>query len=168
MNQQKYFLIKNNQIKVQENKSMIFLISHDDSNTGAPNALINVKNYLDRFYINNTLLCIKDNDVISIIKNFKYNSITICNSIATYNILKNLFNISQTKIYWYIHEWIDEYSEKNITTKFNSFTDIEFKKINFIFICNKSLENYKKYYPSIKKFKIIFNSYNINIIEKKN
>ena len=148
-------------------KPIIFLISHENSRTGSPIALLNVKNYLDRFHIKNIYLNKTDNiDIVSLISKYT-NSITICNSLLNHDLLKKLIGIQNTKCYWYIHEWLDDLTYDTTLNIFNNFSVNEKESINYIFICNKSLENYKRYFAFIKKTQIVFNSYNISSIEQK-
>ena len=145
-------------INPKDNVPIIFLISHENSQTGAPIVLLNVKNYLDRFHIKNQLLYLTDNiDIISIIKKYS-KSITICNTLLCYKIIEKLLLVPQTKIYWYIHEWLDSNTENKISNILNN----KYENLNYIFICKKAQENYKKYFPFIKKSQVIYNSYIIS------
>jgi len=146
---------------------IIFLISHENSRTGSPIALLNVKNYLDRFHIKNIFLNKTDDiNIISLIDKYT-NSITICNSLLNYDLFKKLLSIKRTKLYWYIHEWINDLTYNMTLDVFNHFSMDEKENINYIFICNKSLMNYKRYFSFIKNTQIILNSYDINYIEKR-
>lgn len=158
----------------QFNSKVVFLISHEKSNTGAPIALINLHNYYNKHNVSNFLLYLPDienSDYISYILSqsikIECTPIVICNTLVCYNIVDAL---SKTSIptYWYIHEWIDEFSNFN-----NNYNYVDFNifgsSVTPIFICNKSYENYKKYVPILnQKYPlIIYNGISEEIIENK-
>jgi glycosyltransferase involved in cell wall biosynthesis len=152
------------------NYKIVFLISHENSVTGAVNALLNVKYFYEKNNIKTILLYLDEINknkinVIDYIKetSSEYNCspIVICNTFCCINIVREL---SETNIvtYWYIHEWFEpdgdyKYIKNNI--------DLFDSSINIIFICNKSYENLKKYIPVIKNKVIIHNSISLKILK---
>ena len=137
----------------------VFLISHDKSFTGAPIALCNVQAYLQNHHIPTELIYISEKkNIPKYIKKFR-NSVVICNSVGTHQIVLELANLKNIKLYWYIHEWIDA-KRKHY---FDLFLD---KRINYIFPSNQSHDSFNKHVPN-QQTQVIYNGYNIASLEAK-
>jgi len=169
----KDIFISGNSIIYKE--KIIFLISHEDSNTGAVNCLLNLQNFYENLNFKTKMLFLADVDsknIVSYIKNEsnKVNSFPIlfCNTLLCYNIIKEVIN-TDILTYWYIHEWYDNFTKhyfSNIINDINTFNLMK-SPINVIFICQESLNNYKKYINFIDNKNILYNSYNENILNIK-
>lgn len=158
-----YFITNNENYNFTEKSDsnvVIFLISHENSNTGAPLYLYN----LEKFFIKNNiktefLLLNKLDDKNLIIQHgIKVDSnniekyildkckaenitpIVICNTILTYEYLLKLSHLNLNTI-WIIHEWLTkEY--------FSDYFDklIQVKNTNIVFICEGQKNNNTKYF----------------------
>jgi glycosyltransferase involved in cell wall biosynthesis len=152
-------------------KKVIFFIQHENTYTGACNALTNVQKFFDK---NNILTItmylseIYNIDIISYIKNKSQEisciPIVICNTLACSCIIEK-FKFSNIKVYWYIHEWIDE----NQTLKHFGINNIDIfdYPVIPIFISKKSYLNIKKYVPFLSNKKIIYNGLSLNNLQEK-
>ena len=156
------------------NYKVVFLISHENTLTGAVNAILNVKYIYEKNNVKTILLYLpdivkKNIDIVSFIKeeSEKLNCcpIVICNTLCCYNIVRTL-SITNITTYWYIHEWYEpngyfDFLQKNFDL-FNS-------NINIIFICKKSYQQYKKFILNIKNEIIIYNKIPLEVLnDKKN
>jgi len=152
-------------------KKVVFLISHEDSHTGACNVLKNVK----KFYENNDipvvmlfLYQVYNIDIASYIKNIAQKNgcfpIVICNTLVCSSIVRKLSN-SNILTYWYIHEWIDNQQPFNVFG-IND-TDVFNPPIIPIFISKMSCLNIKQYVPNIKNEKIIYNGLSKQFLQNK-
>lgn len=154
------------------NYSIVFLITHEESNTGAPIALLNLQNFYNKNNIKTILLNIhdidKDNIISLIIKtSYKLNCspIVICNTLVCYKIIDVFLN-TNIPTYWYIHEWID--NSNNLNNYYIKNLNIFNSSIIPIFVCNKSYENLKQFIPNININKlIIYNGISLELIEEK-
>ena len=106
------------------NYSVVFLITHNTTNTGAPNALLNVQNFYIKNNIKTILLNLQDinkDNIMSFIRKTSYelccSPIIICNTLVCYNIV-DVFSNTNIPTFWYIHEWIDESLNFNNIYKF--------------------------------------------------
>jgi glycosyltransferase involved in cell wall biosynthesis len=151
---------------------VVFLISHEKSDTGAVNALLNVKYFYEKNNIKTVLLylpdIIHDNiNVISFIQEFcaenDCSPIVICNTLCSYQIVRQLSN-TNIITYWYIHEWFEPNGYYNYI---NDNHDLFNSNINPIFICKKSYDNLKNYIPNIKNEVIIYNRIPLEILDSK-
>lgn len=151
---------------------IVFLISHENSATGAVNALLNVKYFYEKKSIKTILLylpeIIRDGiDIVSFIQetSLKHNCspVVICNTFCCHNIVRQL---SKTNIltYWYIHEWFDPTGDFNYIS---DNLDLLNSSINIIFICKKSYENLKFYAPHVTNEVIIYNRLPLEIMQNK-
>ena len=151
---------------------IVFLISHENSATGAVNALLNVQYFFEKNNIKTILLFLPDIirdkiDIVSYVEktSIKYNCspMVICNTFCCHNIVREL---SKTNIltYWYIHEWFHPNGEYNYI---NDNLDLFNSSINIIFICKKSYENLKSYIPIIRNEVIIYNRLPLEIMKTK-
>lgn len=157
------------------NFKVVFLISHENSVNGAVNAILNVKYIYEKNNVKTILLflpdIIKNNiNIETFIKEesekLSCSPIVICNTLCCYKIVRLL---SKTNIptYWYIHEWYKP-NEGYFDFLNNNF-DLFNSKINIIFICKKSYQQYKKFILNIKNEIIIYNSISLEILNcKKN
>jgi len=146
------------------NHKMVFLISHDNNtNTGAPIALLELKKMYESKNIKTTLLFLPDiiQQNINIVdyinttsKSLNVSPIVICNTTACCSVVKKLNN-SNIITYWYIHEWFDD-----PTTPFpNNYSFLFSSKTKFIFICKKQFKIYKCAFPSIRDDSIIITNH---------
>jgi glycosyltransferase involved in cell wall biosynthesis len=151
---------------------IVFLISHENSATGAVNALLNVKYFYEKNNIKTILLYLSDIvrekiDIVNYIQetSLKHNCspVVICNTFCCINIVKDL---SKTNIstYWYIHEWFDPNGEYKYI---NDNLDLFNSSVNIIFVCKKSYENLKTYISNISNEVIIYNRLPLEIMQKK-
>ena len=158
----KAFFIKNHKI--------VFLISHENSNTGAPNALYNMKQIYDDHNIKTILLYLTDiNDKnVDIIKYIAETSeqcncspVVICNTLYCFPIIQKLkeFNILT---YWYIHEWYEPPQYNNFI---KDYLYLFHSNIYILFICNRQYQQYKKLIPKIKNTILLCNSDKILLLE---
>jgi glycosyltransferase involved in cell wall biosynthesis len=155
------------------NLKTIFLISHENTHTGAPIALINLQKYLENYKFETYLLYMNDLLNINIIeyikkKCFDLNTdpIIICNTIVTYKFVEILYT-SKFEVYWYIHEWLEDKYINNYDCYKNNISLLNKYPIKCIFPCKKAYENHKFYIPSLKNELIINNGYNLKKIEDK-
>ena len=147
-------LVRHNNLNI-----IVFLISHCTEG-GAPNCLYNIKDIFDANHVKTQLIYLKDitfNIVDYILKTSSDNycsPIVFCNTLVCTNIV---YALSKTSIltYWYIHEWYDEYTCKTYNLNASLFNS----SIHLIFVCNSSLDNYKKYVPVINNYHIIYNTF---------
>ena len=149
---------------------VVFLISHENTETGAVNALLNVKYFYEKNNIKTILLYLPDIikqkiDIVSYIEKMSVSlncsPVVICNTLCCYNIVRIL---SKTNIltYWYIHEWYDPNGDYQYI---NDSYDLFSSSINIIFICKKSYENLKSFIPTIDNALIIHNRVPVEIIK---
>jgi glycosyltransferase involved in cell wall biosynthesis len=155
------------------NYSIVFLITHEISNTGAPIALLNLQKFYKKNNITTVLLNMKelnDKDVVFFVKKKSYelncNPIVICNTLTCYDLVKTFSN-TNIPIYWYIHEWIDE--KYNLQHNYYYIKDLNlFNSVVPIFICKKSYENFKNQVPILNfNSLIIYNGISLESIEEK-
>lgn len=144
------------------NYKVVFLISHENSNTGAVNALLNVKYMYEQKNVKTFLLYLPDIignniDIISFIREesekINCSPIVICNTLCCVNIVR-ILSKTNVSTYWYIHEW---YEPNGYFTFLNDNFDLFNSNINIIFICKNSYLQYKKYILNIKNEIIIYN-----------
>ena len=151
---------------------VVFLISHENSVTGAVNALLNVKHFYEKNNIKTILLYLPDiiNNRIDLVAYVKETSNNLnCSPVVIFNTLccyKYVRQFSQTNIltYWYIHEW---YDPNGYYKYINDNLDLFESSINIIFICKNSYENLKSIVPNLKNEVIIYNRIPLEILEKK-
>ena len=189
-----YFITNNehyNFIEKNYSNVVVFLISHENSNTGAPLYLYN----LEKFFIKNNiktelLLLNKFEDKNLIIQHGikvgpndieKYildkceaeniTPIIICNTICTYEYLLKLSHL-KLNIIWIIHEWLIEDYFSHLFDKI-----IQIENANIIFLCNGQKNNNDKYFNSNNNRYVITNGFDplifkeqqdnkINLIDK--
>jgi len=181
-----YFISNNehyNFIKKDYSKVVIFLISHENSNTGAPLYLYN----LEKFFIKNNIkteflllnkledknliiqhgIKINPNDIEKyILDKCKVDNITpiiICNTVLTYEYLIKLSHLN-LNINWIIHEW---FTENNYKDFYDNIKQI--KNVNIIFPCEGAKNNNTNYFNSNNNRYIIPYGFDPDILlEKQN
>jgi glycosyltransferase involved in cell wall biosynthesis len=170
-----YFKWENNNIRYELNNlnntnNLIFLISHENSNTGAVNALKNIEKFFLKNNINVIMLYLNDICNIDIVSYIKKKSselhsfpIVICNTLVCGHIAKIICS-SNIITYLYIHEWIDKITDFKL---FNCDINIFNYPIITIFISQKSFENIKTYIPYIYNYIIITNGISSDLLNNK-
>jgi glycosyltransferase involved in cell wall biosynthesis len=147
-------------------KRFFFLISHENTNTGAVNMLKNIEKLFIKHNINVIMWFLPELinfDVASYIIDFSFSynmhSIAICNTLVCGDIAKKLSS-RFIKTYIYIHEWVD--------TLFSNY-NVDFLNSSIIPICvtNKSLENLKSRAPFIKNQIVIPYGISETFLEKR-
>jgi glycosyltransferase involved in cell wall biosynthesis len=169
-----FILERLNKCFFMTNYKVVFLISHENTVTGAVNAILNVKYMYEKNNVKTILLYLPDImknniDIVAFIKEesakLNCSPIVICNTLCCYNIVRTLSKTNITT-YWYIHEWYEpnghfDFLQENFDL-FNS-------NINIIFICKKSYQQYKKFILNIKNEVIIYNRIPLEVLnDKKN
>lgn len=181
-----YFITNNENYNFTEKSDsnvVIFLISHENSNTGAPLYLYN----LEKFFIKNNiktefLLLNKLDDKNLIIQHGikvdpnnieKYildkckaeniTPIVICNTVLTYEYLIKLSHLN-LNINWIIHEWLTENNYKDF---YDNIKQIE--NVNIIFPCEGAKNNNTNYFNLNNKQYVIPYGFDPDILlEKQN
>jgi glycosyltransferase involved in cell wall biosynthesis len=146
----------------------VILVSHDNSNSGAPIILKNLYNYLQ---INNytVTLCYLNSNIWNYIYTTSlYNDVTVvCNTLVCDEIVNNC-NINNIPVIWYIHEWLDnEYLKYwNFLIRDKTFLS---KANKLVFPCNKAYMNHLAHSNNTISDKSITipHGYNFDIFETK-
>lgn len=147
-------------------KPRIFLISHERNLTGAPIALNNLNRTLSKYNFTTELLYIKEHqDIVRYIFRKDENSTVICNTITLFDTVKSLTAIKSMKVYWYIHEWLDEDNFINIDKNISDKSVLKRDNLNFIFPCETVNKQYHRFYPFIKSI-IVNHYYDLENIKK--
>lgn len=175
-----YLLLRTYTNLKQKNNIKIFLISHDNSNSGAPLYLYNLQQFFIKNDINTEFLLLNkydDNNLIiqngikidpTYIEEYIFSKcyvpIVICNTVVTYEYLMKLSHLN-LNIFWVIHEWFD---------KNNYFTNIydkikQVENVNIIFPCEGAKNNNNKYFSLNNKQHVIPYGFDPDILlEKQN
>ncbi len=145
------------------NYKILFLISHEKSQTGAPLILEELKDSYTNKNIKVVLLYYdelinKNVNIVNYInetcKEFQMSPVVIVNTVVPYKLIRQLMT-TNILTYWYIHEWVDD-SFYNFSFKseiLETMNEIyKFRNIKLLFISESQMNLYK--------------SLNVNISEK--
>jgi glycosyltransferase involved in cell wall biosynthesis len=164
----------------------IYLISHDNSNSGSVNMLKYFKNtyelnnynviyFLLNEWCGKNVKSINGSNNIDLIDYINKNSleknrdpIVICNTIVCYEIIKTIRK-TNIKHYWYLHEWLQHPTWTDFINNINENDHGLLSSPTIpIFICDQSKQNFKSYIHNVNdNYLLISNSISTKELDKK-
>lgn len=151
-----------------ENNILVFFVSHENTKTGAPIALLRLQKFLIKSNINTELLYlddIKNLDFIKYVTSKTVRPIVICNTLVSYPIVKQLSK-STIPIIWYIHEWLDDKITHHYPYIFKDPSIFTLPNITLLFPCQKVIDKYRSCFKLTDKIQKMYNFCNISSTEK--
>lgn len=161
-------MISNNNFynRTVENKNIIYLISHERSKTGAPIVLENLNIYLQKNGLKTELLYFTENkNIYDYIVSKTIDATIILNTVTLYDLVYRFSRVGRFKLFWYVHEWIDETNSSQIKKNLRNGNIFNNANIRMLFPCAMCETNYRNIFAKIQKSSILTNSYNLDSLE---
>lgn len=153
--------------RFKEQNNTIYLISHERTQTGAPIALQNINEYLKRNGVKTELLYFTEKkNIYNYILEKTNKATVIINTITLYDLVYRLSLVGGFKLFWYVHEWIDESNRIEIVKNLRGGRIFNAGNIHLLFPCRMCENNYKREFPNIRNSSILSYSYNLEKIEE--